>query len=118
MNDYLIKPVSDSVLKECLLSIQMQLDMEKNNVHSKVKLEPLANFSLSYIRKLFKREMKYSLGQYQSSLRINEAKTLLLSNPDLAVSSVGKLVGYEDQYYFSRIFHKHTGCYPSNYRSP
>jgi len=149
VNDYLLKPISDSVLKECLLSIQMQLDMEKTNLHSKIKFDLLSNtgeyvipiicdyillhykeeidwenlagnlnFSLSYIRKMFKQEMNYSLGQYQTSLRINEAKNLLLNNPDLTVSAIGKLVGYEDQYYFSRIFQKHTGCYPSNYRSP
>lgn len=148
VNDYLLKPLSDSVLKECLLSIQMQLDTENNAIKRKVSLssglntgesivpiireylllhykeeidwEDFAaryNFSLSYIRKFFKQETSYTPAQYLTSLRINDAKSLLLNSPNMTIATIGKLVGYDDQYYFSRLFKKHTGCYPSDYRS-
>ena len=49
-------------------------------------------------------------------LRIDEAKRLLLTNPELNISTVGKMAGYQDPYYFSRIFKKCTGMYPTEYR--
>lgn len=84
-----------------------------------ISLEDLATqfqFSQTYIRKIFKHFTKYTPSQYLMHLRIDEAKRLLLTAPELNINTIGKMVGYQDQYYFSRIFKKCTGMYPSEYR--
>lgn len=63
----------------------------------------------------FKRYTGYSPKQYITNLRLQNAKELL-NNHSLSVSDVAKLVGYDNQLYFSRIFHKYTGISPSEYR--
>lgn len=34
----------------------------------------------------------------------------------MEAKTVSTLVGYNDQFHFSKIFKKHTGCTPSDYR--
>lgn len=144
--DYLLKPVSDDVLYEVLLNIKSRLDSRpkppENRQTSKspespkeiveairtyilthyteeISLEELAaqfQFSSAYLRRIFKQFTQYTPSQYLTHLRIDEAKRLLLTNPEMNISAIGRLVGYQDQYYFSRIFKKCTGMYPTEYR--
>ena len=84
-----------------------------------ISLEELAaqfQFSSAYLRRIFKQYTEYTPSQYLMHLRIDEAKRLLLTNPELNISTIGKMAGYQDQYYFSRIFKKCTGMYPTEYR--
>lgn len=147
VHDYLIKPLSNEVLKETLDGIFIQLESLNNpqahntplilsgnnpqgiaksiqeyiRLHYKeeISLSDLSarfGFSDAYLRNIFKKFNGLTPPQYQTQLRINEAKKLLLTSSDINVSTVGKLVGYDDPYYFSRIFQKCTGLYPSEYR--
>ncbi len=79
-------------------------------------LSSLFHFSEAYIRKVFKNVNGLTPSQYLTQLRITKAKKILLSNPDINVGMVGEAVGYYDPYYFSRVFQKSTGFYPSEYR--
>ncbi len=63
----------------------------------------------------FKKLTKTSPKQYLISLRIANAMNLL-DNTDDTVAQVAAAVGYENTQYFHRLFHKHTGLTPSEYR--
>lgn len=91
----------------------------KENFNQEINLNSLAhhfNFNASYLSKLFKKHYDETPVKYLLNLRINEAKHLLNSQPELDVKTVGELVGYSDQFYFSRIFKHLTGKSPSEYR--
>ena len=53
--------------------------------------------------------------QYIVSLRITNAMNLI-DNTDYNISQVASAVGYDNALYFSRLFHKHTGMAPSDYK--
>ncbi|MBQ2826934.1 MAG: helix-turn-helix transcriptional regulator, partial [Clostridia bacterium] len=53
--------------------------------------------------------------QYILSLRITNAKDLI-DNTDYNMTKVAELVGYDDSMYFSRVFKKHTGMTPTEYK--
>ena len=52
---------------------------------------------------------------YRIESRLSKAKNLLDSTT-LSVLSISEICGYRDPYYFSRLFKKHVGKSPSEYR--
>ncbi|MCD7843057.1 MAG: AraC family transcriptional regulator [Clostridiales bacterium] len=53
--------------------------------------------------------------QYIINVRMSNARELLL-NPALSISDVASSVGYDDPFYFSRLFKKCVGVSPREYR--
>jgi transcriptional regulator GlxA family with amidase domain len=53
--------------------------------------------------------------EYIRELRLARACDLLLTT-NMPISLVGNLSGYNDQYFFSKIFKKHIGVSPQKYR--
>lgn len=73
-------------------------------------------FNPSYLSTLLK---KYTGKSYTESLaeyRIEQAKQLLLLTNE-KVYAVGQMVGYEDKYYFNRIFKRVTGMSPGEFKN-
>ncbi|WP_372007293.1 helix-turn-helix domain-containing protein [Paenibacillus chitinolyticus] len=62
---------------------------------------------------VFQKLTNRSVTQYVTNIRIEEAKKLLVQNETLA--SIAKVVGYQDEYYFSRRFKQVVGKSPRQY---
>ncbi len=65
---------------------------------------------------MFAANLKIGVKKYIDVLRINDAKFQLLSTFD-SIEEISAKVGYESVRSFYRIFSKHTGMTPGNYRS-
>ncbi len=63
----------------------------------------------------FKQITKFTPMQYIVSLRITNAMNLL-DNTDYNITQTAAAVGYDNSLYFSRLFRKHTGMSPTEYR--
>ena len=85
---------------------------EKIQIPYLAKLEGLSNSR--YIT-LFSQEMGKSPSEYILELRLGRACDLLLTT-DMEICLIGALSGYKDQYFFSKIFKKHIGISPREYR--
>lgn len=57
-----------------------------------------------------------SLNDYIKSLRIKEAKYLLLNDPNISSHMLANLVGYSSSTYFVKQFEKEVGVKPSDYK--
>ena len=68
-----------------------------------------------YLSTLFKRHAGKSLKEFITERRIEVAKRIL-SVENIPVKQVAYAVGYEDEYYFMRVFKNSTGFTPKNYR--
>ena len=55
--------------------------------------------------------------QYLINLKIERAKELLTEDNQLMIKDIAEIVGYPDPYYFSKVFKKKVGCWPSEYKS-
>lgn len=69
-----------------------------------------------YLSRLFKEYSGFSLLQYVQKIRIERAKGLLEMDGVVSVKEVAELVGYPNPLYFSKMFKKKVGLYPSEYR--
>lgn len=69
----------------------------------------------SYVCMIFKQEMGVTINHYQTSVRMERAKTLI-ADPAIKLHQLAALVGYSDVKYFARLFKKECGYTPSDYR--
>lgn len=53
--------------------------------------------------------------QYAAWAKLRKARTLLAES-DLSVKKIAFACGFENEYYFSNFFKKHTGLSPTAYR--
>lgn len=71
--------------------------------------------SQTYMSRLFRKYAGQSFSQYLTKIRMERAKQLLHDNPGMYVRDAAMLVGYQDQFYFSRIFRSYTGKSPADF---
>ena len=65
--------------------------------------------------KLFRKYENESFNRYLTSVRMEKAVKLMKETPDIFIKDVAARVGYNDQFYFSRIFRSYMGVCPSDY---
>jgi two-component system response regulator YesN len=73
------------------------------------------NVNSNYFSQLFKKELGTAFTEYLVKLRMDHA-CRLLKNTDDPISEIAEQVGYNDYFYFSRVFKKVVGKSPSSYR--
>lgn len=147
VKDYLLKPVTPESLSESLQKLLItlraeaetlssyctntdRLDQEsicrllekylQENFQHEVSFQEIGEkfgFTPEYLGKIFKKSTGETPSKYLTRLRINEAKRLLLHNPDMEVQKAGELSGYKDGAYFSRVFKTWVGIQPSEFRN-
>ena len=89
-----------------------------NNLADDIRIEDIANhvfLSPSRLAHLFRELMGINMLRWREDQRIIRAK-LLLQTTQESIASIGRIVGYDDQLYFSRVFRKQVGVSPSDFR--
>lgn len=140
--DYLLKPLKQVELSDTLsrLLIQLNANMKSyeipvltTEIEEKIELVKLYitenfmndinvnsiarvfNYSPTYLSRIFMKRENMPLSKFIINIRICEAKHLLGISSSL-VKKIGEMVGYTDQYHFSKIFKAVTGTTPNEFR--
>lgn len=95
----------------------IQMYMHKN-WSEKINFRELAtrhNVGYEWFRKSFKKVVGCSPSQYLQQLKIEKASQMLRQT-SLTIAEIAYEVGYESEFYFSRMFKQKTGLSPSEYR--
>jgi len=88
------------------------------NYMSEISVSFLAksySFDRSYLFKIFKARYNTGIKEYITNTRMKNAKKFL--SDGISVSKCATMVGYADEFNFSRAFKKHTGIPPSKWKS-
>ncbi len=139
--DYLLKPIKEEELKrvmESLLEKRGEIpekeeeessptyDKMIDNVVSEIRehymedisLTSLAtkyNVSMGRLSEMIKERLQVNFSDYIASLRIQRAKELLRDD-SISIQEIAEIVGYNDYFYFTKVFKKVEGISPSKYR--
>ena len=93
-------------------------DYLNEHIAQEMKIETLAAMvflSPSRLAHLFKNELGQTVYAWREAQRINRAKWLIQTT-SLPLNKIALSVGYGDPVYFTRIFRKHNGIPPGEYR--
>ncbi|MBQ6185392.1 MAG: AraC family transcriptional regulator [Bacteroidales bacterium] len=90
----------------------------KENIEKRLTIKDIANYlgySSSYFSGKFKEQTGHSPLSYFNIMKVNEA-CALLSSTDMKINEICPKVGFDDPYYFSRLFTSIMGLSPTEYR--
>lgn len=98
--------------------IEQVCDYVLENIDGEISLSTVADslfVNKSYISSNFKQKTGVSFIEYLTSVKMERAKKLIRDGA-IRIYEVGGLLGFKDIEYFSRVFKKHTGLSPMEYR--
>ena len=90
------------------------------NVYKNLSLQEMAahfDISTSYICRLFKMYYSDTPISYYNRIKTEEARTMLNDYPNMKIKDIAEMLGFSDQYYFSKVFKQQYGVGPQTYRS-
>ena len=106
------------------ISTYLQKEMEQaqryfqEHYNEEIQIKDYAKsrgMSVSWFLRNFKEFVGKPPAQYLLTLRMNNAVSLL-ETTDYNVAEISAIIGYDNALYFSRLFKKHKGVSPSEYR--
>ncbi len=98
--------------------IDQVIDFLKSNLSKNYTLKEISEkfgFSISHFSYLFRNRSGYAPLEYFSILKIQRA-CQYLDFTDMRIKEIAAKLGYDDPYYFSRVFHKIMNMSPVDYR--
>ena len=100
-------------------SVKEIVDLLKASLYERLTVADVAarlGRSESAVKQLFSRHFKMGVMHYYNSLKIGEAKRLIREGK-YRFSEISDLLAFESPQYFSKVFKKHTGRTPGEYRN-
>lgn len=90
------------------------LNTEYANKITSSTIEKQFSCNFDYMNRVFKKLTHKTIFTYLNTVRIDHAKELI-STTSLKLSEISIKVGFNDEYYFSKVFKKYTGIPPAVY---
>ena len=101
------------------MQIEQAVARISESLHKKLSLDEIADSTgLSYAQfiRRFKQYVGATPSDYVAALRLQKAKQLLLETA-FSIRQIAYACGFENEYYFSNFFKKHTQVSPSAFRA-
>ncbi|MFC0391777.1 helix-turn-helix domain-containing protein [Paenibacillus mendelii] len=114
----LLKPNEYELRRKNLERFDPIYEYIEENYQSKIMVEDLAkqvNMSRFYFCRLFKEITNKTISEYVNFVRINKSE-YLLRNTSMSISEIALATGFNDIYYFSRLFKTYKKVSPSKIR--
>lgn len=101
-------------------AIELSLQYIREHLHEPLYIEQIASsvyMHPNYLSALFKKEMGVTIMRYINDMRIQEAKSILLTQSDIPIDEVAEIVGYQSTRHFYKVFKNSTGLSPREYQN-
>jgi AraC-like DNA-binding protein len=101
--------------KSLVVKAKQFMDLHYAQMEHQEELEKECGVDINYLNIIFKKEFGTTLYQYMLGVRMEHAKFMLEISRD-SVSDIADKIGYPNANSFTRVFRKHTGLAPLDYR--
>lgn len=139
--DYLLKPIKPDMMTTVLKKLEVKLagKVQEEVIEQKEEKVPVIEqiiteiqehytenitltelakkygISVGYLSSLIKENVGLSYSDYVTARRIQKAKELL-EDERLSMEQIAEQTGFRNHFYFIKVFKKHTGITPGQYR--
>jgi AraC family transcriptional regulator, arabinose operon regulatory protein len=99
--------------------VELAIQYMVENLSKQISLFDIANYSgvsVSQLSSLFKKHVNVPPFLYYLNMKVEEASNLLLST-NQSIKEISISLGFEDQFYFSRLFKRHMGVSPKAFKA-
>ncbi|WP_127490757.1 response regulator transcription factor [Paenibacillus glycanilyticus] len=110
-----MRGIRDQQSVKVIDKIKMYIDRHYGEAINLQELADHAAMNKTYMCTLFKQETGMTIGTYTVTVRMREARNVLMATTE-KIYSIANQVGYEDVTYFSQLFKKHYGLSPLDYK--
>ncbi len=123
---YIFQELFDLKLKNSDAGASIDLILKKIDAYIAANYaEPINNQVLSekfglvpsYLSKLYYNYKGMSPTDYLFHLRVEKAKELMRTQPDILTKDISAITGFCDPFHFSKVFKRKTGMSPSEYKN-
>lgn len=116
MHDYIFKTYSNNTQYVKPVQVLIELMSDQKNIHLKIEdICKLANFSHSYLIKMFKKHLNTTPKAYFKKLKMNYARSQLESTL-LPIDHIASNIGIYNVCHFNTAFKKEFNITPGQYR--
>jgi|GEM_PF-502317 AraC-type DNA-binding domain-containing proteins len=116
-----ITPEAESAAKEKLIAaLEQYMKNEEHWLNSNLTLKDMAadlGTNRTYLSDYFNSTLDTTFYDYLNNFRIKYACEILLADPKMPITQILEKSGFKSRSTFSRVFEKHTGYSPRNYRN-
>ena len=109
------KPNSQPISKSSFEEILLYIDSHLSDQLSLQLISDTFFINKNYICNLFQKHLHCTFSSYLTDKRIKLAQQLL-SSTQLPLQAVSREIGFNDEFYFSKVFKKNCGVSPGLYR--
>jgi AraC-like DNA-binding protein len=109
----------ESLAKKLAADLGVLMSKEQLYKENDLKLETLAeklNSNRHFVSQVINQYYKTNFFDFINANRIDEARRLLISDPELNIIEIAYAVGYNNKVTFNTVFKRFTGVTPSEYR--
>ncbi len=115
--DYIL--VKNMIRTKSRLIVDSVIDYFRENIHEQVTLAEAAQHtgrSETTVTHLFKKETGRGFKETVIEMKLEKAEQYLSADPKKTIGEVSDLLGFHDQFHFSRLYKKYRGITPSHFR--
>lgn len=101
------------------LKVERIINYMHQNISNRItltELSELVQLSPTYLSRTFKETTGYSIIEFFNKMKIDKGKELIIEG-NRKIKEIAEILGFKDEFYFSRIFKKFEGISPSEYYS-
>ncbi len=105
--------------RELLMMVNEVMNSEKPFTNQRLKLDDLAaktDMSRHMLSRVLNEEYEHGFSHYIKEHRVNEAKQLITSRPELSLEGIGYEAGFNSKSAFFEAFKKIANCTPAEYK--
>ena len=113
LSSYMENLYENSVEKELLEYV----DEHYLTIESVEQVAEVFGYNYAYLSRLFKKKTGESMNKYITGKKMELAKELLRTKPDMRLVEISDICGYNDSKYFCRVFKNEEGMTPGEYKN-